>query len=146
MYLAIQTTQHHNQNNYTMKATHFILALSLLAGLMSFTKTVTAPEFDRTSITVKESDDFYQLSADYDPDKTGKVQGYLDDYLTQRGDVSFKNAQIDATMTLNDKTVFYIKSMPGKLIIKFDKRRNSRNAYARFKKLGDELKDLLSEK
>lgn len=113
---------------------------------VSFTKTSYVSTLDRTSFSVKESDYTYELSAEYNPDKTRKVQNYLDDHLRQRGDMSFRNAEIDATMTLNDKTIFYIKSSPGTLRIKFDKRRNSGKALARFKKLGEELRELLAEK
>ncbi|GAB3894780.1 hypothetical protein GCM10028803_10280 [Larkinella knui] len=129
-----------------MKASYFILAFSLWVSLVSFTTVRNEPQFDRTSVSVKDSDVFYEFSATYDPAKTGKVQSYLDDHLRQRGDASFKNAELDATMTLNDKTVFYIKSSPGKLLIKFDKRRNSSKAYARFKKLGDDLRAFLTDK
>lgn len=129
-----------------MKASHFLQTFCLFASLLLVTKSILASKADRTSFSVKESDNSYQLSATYDPDKTGKVQETLDDYLKQRGDVSFRNTQLDATMTLNDKTIFYIKSSPGNLLIKFDKKRNSEKALARFKKLGEELRELLTDK
>ncbi|GAB3933181.1 hypothetical protein [Larkinella terrae] len=129
-----------------MKAPHFLLAFCLFVSLVSITKAVVAPKSDRTSFSVRESDDSYQISATYDPDKTRKVQSYLDEYLTRSGDASFKNAQIDATMTLNDKTIFYIKSSPGNLLIKFDKKRNSEKALARFKKLAEKLRETLTDK
>lgn len=113
----------------------------VVLGLMGCTQASSG----RTSFSVKDSDHFYEISTTYDPDKTGKVQSYLDDHLRQRGSMSFRNAELDATMSLNDKTIFYIQSSPGKLYIKFDKRKNTDKAYARFKKLGKELSDLLSK-
>ncbi|RRB03681.1 hypothetical protein [Larkinella rosea] len=129
-----------------MKPSHFLLAFCLLVSLVVITKAVVAPKSGRTSFSVKESDNSYQISATYDPDKTRKVQHYLDEYLTRSGDASFKNAQIDATMTLNDKTIFYIKSSPGNLLIKFDKKRNPEKALGRFKKLAEKLRELLTDK
>jgi hypothetical protein len=129
-----------------MKVAPILLAFCLFIALISFTKVFKESKLDRTSFSVKESDDSYQISATYDPNKTGKVQAALDDNLKQRGDASFKNTQLDATMTLSNKMNFYIKSSPGKLLIKLDKKRNSSQALARFKKLGNDLRELLTEK
>ncbi|GAB3246078.1 hypothetical protein GCM10027347_00700 [Larkinella harenae] len=116
----------------------------LLCAFLSLT--AFAPAFvDRTSFSVKDSDSFYEVSARYDPDKTGKVQSCLDDHLRQRGSMSFRNTELDATMSLDDKTIFYIQSSPGKLFLKLDKRKNSDKAYAKFKKLGKELGDILTK-
>ncbi len=52
----------------------------------------------------------------------------------------FKNARIDATVMLDDKTVFYIKIIPGVLLIKLNKRENDFTSYNRIKKLGEDIK------
>lgn len=97
------------------------------------------------SFKVKDSDDTYELSANYDPDKTERVQEFLDEELTGRGDVSFENAEIDADLTLDDHSKFYIRSEPGELLIRMKKDENSRQTYHKMKKLGEGLQDALKD-
>ncbi|GAB3333244.1 hypothetical protein GCM10027299_40530 [Larkinella ripae] len=128
-----------------MKLAPLLLAFSLVIGLAGFANSFTS-SLDKTSFSVSESDDSYQIAATYDPAKTDKVRAALDDHLKQRNDGSFKNTDLDATMTLSNNTIFYIKSSPGQLLIKLDKKRNSDQALARFKKLSQDLRELLTDK
>ncbi|SDL16384.1 hypothetical protein [Siphonobacter aquaeclarae] len=100
---------------------------------------------DYLSFKVNDSDETFQLSAEYNPDKTEQVQEYLDEKLTTGNDASFENAEIDATMTLNDKTHFYIRSNPGELLIRFNKSENSKASYLKMKELSKGLKDVLTD-
>ncbi len=98
-----------------------------------------------TSVTISESGDVYQLSAIFDEGKTKKVQGYMDDKLTKHSDFSFKNAQLNATLTLDSKITFYIKSSPGRLVLKFNRGKNTADSYSTFKKMCEGIRSLLAE-
>ncbi len=129
-----------------MKTATLFLALCMISAVFFYSFVKKDSNSDNISISVNESDDQYRLSAEYPEKQTRKVQRYLDDYLEPSGNMSFVNAEIDATMKLDNSMTFHIKSSPGTLRIKFDKRKNSADAYRRMKKLGDELKTLLTEK
>ena len=95
------------------------------------------------SVHVKETDDIYQLTASYDRNKTGRIQRYIDAELHQPH--VFANARMDANITLDDHTNFYIRTAPGRLFIKMDKNTNDRDAYFRIKQLGEGLKVKLTQ-
>lgn len=57
--------------------------------------------------------------------------------------MSFANARIDADITLDDGTNFYIKKKTGFLKIKFDKEKNTADAYYELKALGTDLKSAI---
>ena len=90
------------------------------------------------SVHVKETDDIYQLTASYDRNRTGRVQRYIDAQLHQPH--VFANTRMNANVTLDDHTSFYIRTAPGRLFIKMDKNTNDREAYFRIKQLGEGLK------
>lgn len=91
-----------------------------------------------TSISIRESDDSYEFYASYTNNKTGQVQKYLDDKLNTNK--MFRNGRIDAMITLTDNTNVYIKTTPGRLLIKLDKNENTFASYARIKRVGEELR------
>lgn len=72
------------------------------------------------------------MTAQFKPDKTDKVDRYLDKELAT-GNITFVNSEMDADITLDDKTTFYIKKTPGYLNIKLDKEKNSEEALAKLK-------------
>src|SRR6186713_2543221 len=82
--------------------------------------------FPDGSISIKHSqyDHYYEMTAKFNPEKTTEVDRWLDKELSS-GDVSFTNTEIDGDITLDDKSVFYIKKSPGFLNIKLDKEKNS---------------------
>jgi hypothetical protein len=94
------------------------------------------------SIRVKENDNLYQLSASYNREQTGRLQRYMDAQLNTHD--LFHNSRMDATVTLDDKTSFYVKTSPGRLLIKFDKDANDPAAYYRIKDLGEKIKQKLA--
>jgi hypothetical protein len=126
-----------------MKLLQSTLLLSLFCIFCSMKPHLT--NVDHTDVTITDSKEYYEVSAEFKEEKTGKVQGYLNDQLRQAHDPSFNNTKIDATLTFTDHTVFYIKLEPGELKIKFDKRINSAKALAKFKKMGSGLSKLLGE-
>ena len=98
------------------------------------------------SISIQEGEEEYKLSAHFEDRKTRAVQNFIKEY-TASG-ISFKrknNNYIDATVTLDDNTRFYIKSKEGLLKIKFDKEQNSEESYEKVKAMCEGVKDLLAE-
>lgn len=97
------------------------------------------------NITVSESGHQYKLLAYYPEENTARVGEYLNEKLGKRNNISFANSKIDAILTLDNGTKFYIKNLPGDLEIKFNKEENSMAAYKEIKTLGDGLKPLLQQ-
>jgi hypothetical protein len=125
----------------------FLIALCLLVSIGFAQKTTTnTVKSDKTSVTVTEDDKSYAVSAEYNPELTNKINKCLDEGIAKGTSFSFKNAKLDATMTLDNSISFYAKTSPGKLILKFDKRKNSTELYNRFKKMVEEIKDIVQKK
>ena len=89
--------------------------------------------FPDGSISIKHSqyDHYYELTAKFNPDKTDKLDRYLEKELTSS--MYFVNREIEVDLTLVDKTTFHIKKYPGYLNIKFDKEKNSEEAFTKLK-------------
>ena len=100
---------------------------------------------DKTWVTITDSDHYYELNASYDKAKTHSVQKYMNDCITGYHDISFVNAQLDADITLDSKMTFYIKSHPGELELKFDKRKNNTDDYIKFKKMCEGIRTLVGQ-
>jgi len=100
---------------------------------------------DKNTVTITDSERYYELSALYSKAKTRGIQQYINDCITGRNDISFINAQLDAEITLDSKMSFHIKSYPGVLELKFDKRRNNTNDYTKFKKMCEGIKTIVGE-
>lgn len=94
------------------------------------------------SIRVNDSQDLYRLYASYNRNKARKIQRYLDAHLQS---YRFANTRLDATVTLDDNTNFYIKSHPGVLLIRLRRNENSLESYYRIKSLGEGIKRELME-
>jgi hypothetical protein len=98
------------------------------------------------SISIQEDEEEYKLSAHFEDRKTRAVQNFIKEYTAST--VNFKskgNNYVDATVTLDDNTKFYIKSYEGRLKIKFDKEQNSEESYEKIKEMCEGVKDLLAE-
>lgn len=95
------------------------------------------------SLTVEENDSRFSIFADYNPANTKKVESVLDKYLKETNDASFTNTQIDADMTLSNRTVFHIKHICGELKIEVNKDKNPAHTIETFKKMAEELKGVL---
>ena len=90
------------------------------------------------TIQVNESDDQYRFFASFSRFKTRAIQNYIDAQLNTNH--LFRNAKIDADVTLPDHTSIYVKSFPGILEIKLDKEKNDMVSYNKIKALGEQLK------
>jgi hypothetical protein len=95
-----------------------------------------------TEISISESDNYYQLHAYFNRNKTKRLQRFMDAQLHQRH--TFVNSRIDGSITLDDKTNFYIKTSPGVLFIKLNKGTNDFDSYYRVKQMGEGIKRTLA--
>jgi len=82
------------------------------------------------------------MKAKFNPEKTTKVDKYLDKELSS-GDMSFVNITMDGEITLDNKTTFYIKKSPGYLHIKFDKEKNSDEAFFKIKSVCEGINEVV---
>jgi len=100
--------------------------------------------FPGGSISIKHSeyDHYYEMTAKFNPDRTAAVERWLDKELAS-ADVSFTNTQIDGDITLDDKSVFYIKKSPGFLNIKLDKEKNSDAVYQKIRSVCEGIQDVV---
>ena len=85
-----------------------------------------------TNIKHSQYSHYYELKASFNPQRTDRIDRYLDNELGN-GSTIFYNTRIDGEITLDDKTTFYIKKSPGYLKIKFDKEKNSEEAFAKLR-------------
>jgi hypothetical protein len=96
------------------------------------------------SLSYQDTDHEYSMTASYPKSNTRNVGEYMNNSLGARNNISFVNAQIDANLTLDDHTKFYIKKYPGYLEIKFNKEENSDESYREVKSMCQGLKKVLT--
>ncbi|MEP6728956.1 MAG: hypothetical protein ABJC98_24230 [Bacteroidota bacterium] len=96
-------------------------------------------------LSVTESNSIYRLNADYNDNKTGAIQSYINGSIEPNGFFSSTEDYFDVSTELKDHTKFHIKSSPGKLEIKFYKRENSYASYKRIKKMCEGVAGILKE-
>ena len=115
-----------------------------IAILLFVIAAIISCNFPGGSISIKHSqyDHYYEMTAKFNPDKTDKVDSYLDKELPA-GNMSFVNTEMDADLTLDDKTTFYVKKSPGYLNIKFDKEKNSEEAFTKVKSVLEGINDVV---
>jgi hypothetical protein len=115
-----------------------------LAILLLSVITIISCGFPDGSISIKHSqyDHFYEMTAKFNPKKTTEVDRYLDKKIPS-GNMSFVNLEMDGEITLDDKTTFYIKKSSGYLNIKFDKEKNSFEAYNKVKSACEGINDVV---
>jgi len=106
--------------------------------------TIISCGFPDGSISIKHSQHshYYEMTAKFSPDKTDEVDKYLNKELPS-GNMSFVNTEMDGEITLDDKTTFYIKKSPGYLHIKFDKEKNSVEAFSKVKSILEGINEVV---
>jgi hypothetical protein len=123
------------------------LALFITIGLIAFLSAISTlrhfagtqfDDDDNITLRIKENEDQYQVYARYSRHRAPDVQSYLD--RTLGTDHMFRKTKIDATITLDDHTRFYVRNSPGKLVIRLNRDENSEQAYWRLKELAEGLK------
>ncbi|MEO6313790.1 MAG: hypothetical protein ABIU63_02940 [Chitinophagaceae bacterium] len=100
---------------------------------------------DNLDLTVLESNSIYKLNADYNEDKTGAVQRYINQSIEPGKLFSSAEDFFDGSAELKDHTRFHLTSSPGKLEIKLNKRENSYAAYTRIKSMCEGIAGILKE-
>ena len=116
-----------------------ILLCVLLPGI-----TIISCGFPDGSISIKHSQysHYYEMTAKFNPEKTTEVDKWLDKEL-RSGNMSFVNTRMDGEIALDNKTTFYIKKSPGYLHIKFDKEKNSDEAYSKIRSVCEGINDVV---
>ena len=105
---------------------------------------VTGKSFDKTSVYINEDGKTYEFVAVYPARDQNALVSYMDKSLDVS--TSLKNTVTDAELTLDNKYTFYMKQRPGELKLKFDKRKNTPQAYQKLKQMCEGLKDLINHK
>jgi len=96
-----------------------------------------------TNISIQEKRDSYQFYATYNERKTKNVWHYLNAKLDDSEIYFSDDNYYNVTTVLHDDTRLYIKSSPGRIKIKLDKRDNTEASYERVKHICEGLKDVL---
>jgi len=122
-----------------------LLAIAAIISIIVFFSCHHHNHGGRTSVGVSESDNIYKLEAVYNEDLTGKVQRYINRQIEPNGLFESTNDYFDVTTQLKDRTRFYIKASPGRLLIKLNKKENSYESYTRIKAMCQGIVGLLKE-
>lgn len=127
-----------------MRKLFFGLLLGIVFVFICFTYVFHKMYHDHDiSIRVKETDDSYSLYASYAKFNTGRLQHFMSKSL--HTDRFASGSRLNTFITLDDNTRFYIRTQPGNLYLKLDKRNNDEESYLRIKRLGEEIKQKLTE-
>lgn len=118
--------------------------LPVFVCVLTLVTTIISCGFPGGSIDIKHSQysHYYEMRAKFNPDKSTKVDRYLDQELSS-GNMVFVNTRMDGEITLENKTTFYIKKSPGYLKIKFDKAKDSDEAYTKVRSVLDRIGEVV---
>ncbi len=86
------------------------------------------------------------MYASFDEDKTRKIQRLVDKELNIDLGPSGRNVHVDATITLDDRTTFYMRAFPGELRINFNKNENSNDSWEKIQDVCEDIKEALNER
>jgi hypothetical protein len=138
--------QYLTKNSNQMKTSFFLATFCLISLSIFIVYSKFDVNRDRTSISISEDDNSYELEAVYNANNTGRVERYINRCISPDRLGNSENDYIDATTSLPDGTVFYVKESPGKLKIEINKKKNSTASYYRIKKMCEGVKGLLAGK
>lgn len=86
----------------------------------------------RNTLVIKETSDYFQLTASYNEAETDRVEKYINACL--RPESVFQGSDdVDKDIILRDGTKFYIRSSPGDLLIKINTAKNTKASIQRIK-------------
>lgn len=122
---------------------NFLLSLSAI-GLLWYFGFRYLENNGNINLSFSEDEKEVVISAKFPNEKTDKVRDYLTEQLSSFKDFSFKNAELDANITLNDSSTFYINSSKGSLKIIMERSKNSAESYRKMKKMNEGLKEILT--
>ncbi|MEI6088589.1 MAG: hypothetical protein WCR66_13430 [Bacteroidota bacterium] len=95
------------------------------------------------AINVNDSEDQYQVDASYGKSQSRKVLSYIDAQLSKTK--QFRHAKMEGAIELEDHTKLFIKTKPGRLLIKVNKNENDSASIERIKTLTEGIKIRLTE-
>ncbi len=95
------------------------------------------------SISVNDTEGQYQVNASYGRGQSRKVLSYIDAQLSSSK--QFRHSIMNGDITLDDNTRIYIKTRPGKLILRINKNENDSTSIDRIKKIAEGIKVRLTE-
>jgi hypothetical protein len=95
------------------------------------------------AISVNDTDEQYKVEATYGRAQSRRVLTYIDAQLSKSK--QFRHARMDGDIELDDHTKIYIKTRPGRLIIKVNKNDNDSASVERIKELTEGIKLRLTE-
>src|SRR5215218_3566379 len=108
-----------------IKLTTFFFALGMIL--------LSCRHQSNTSITVRESDQYYSMKALFNENRTREVEAYMDENIGDKNEVAFVNTEMDAQITLDDHTFFYLKKFPGHVELKLNKYKKRREVFIELK-------------
>ena len=94
------------------------------------------------SINVSDSDDTYRISAKYQPRQSARLQRYLSDELHTE---VFKERRVINYLVLGERQRLYVRTSPGRLLLKIDKNENDDKSYDKMKEIAEGIKHRLAE-
>jgi len=128
-----------------MKKQILVITCSLVL-LCSFSSCFRWHHHHDTCVSISDSGNEYEMYAYYDEAKTRKIQRLLDRELNIDIGRSGRHTHVDATITLDDQTKFYMRALPGEIRINFDKGENSEESWEKIQEVCEDIKDALEDK
>lgn len=123
-----------------MKKLSFFIPICFLALGISLACTKSPADSDRTSFAVTESDDSFEISAEYNKSKITQVQKAVNDYTKPVVVFNSETDNFAKTITLADNSKIYVKTSQGKLLIKLNRKENSSASFQRVKGMVPSIK------
>jgi uncharacterized protein YxeA len=119
-----------------------LIGVMLMIGFGVFVAYKIASNSD-IAISVNDTDDQYQVEASYGRNQSRKVLSYIDAQLSRSK--QFRHARMDGDVELDDHTKLYIRTKPGRLVIKVNKNDNDSASIERIRNLTEGIKIRLTE-
>lgn len=131
-----------------MKKRNLLYAALIVSVVLALSSCFHDHDFDHHNISIRinDNEDVYRMRAYYDDDLTGEVQRVINTHLKQHHSNALIRWNTEKEITLDDGTVVYIKTKPGRLKIKVDKTENPEEGCERVKEMCDEIKDVLASR
>lgn len=95
------------------------------------------------SIRYKDNKDSYSMNAWFGKSKTRKVERYMNEMIGKENDIQFHNTRMDAELTMDDGSKFYIKKSPGHVLIKMKKEETSDHSFYMLKAMCKGMKEVV---
>jgi hypothetical protein len=95
-------------------------------------------------ISIKDADHYFYMAADFDKNKTRRLEHFMNREIGKESNFSFVNTRTNATVRLDDNTKFFLRKEPGLIRIKLNKDENSPAAYYRIKAMCEGMKDVMT--